>query len=110
MPINQMVSRHRSAAMAKSRFIATILLLGSSLRVSNYRRRASGFLTSAALRGASIFKMMAALPASSAGAPDDPPPNIPEGHSLYTGLVRKVEGAALLGDEAAAGKITGGLA
>jgi len=26
--------------MAKSRFIATILLLGSSLRVSNYRRRA----------------------------------------------------------------------
>ena len=58
MPINQMVSRHRSAAMAKSRFIATILLLGSSLRVSNYRRRASGFLTSAALRGASIFKMM----------------------------------------------------
>jgi hypothetical protein len=54
--------------------------------------------------------MMAALPASSAGAPDDPPPNIPEGHSLYTGSVRKVEGAALLGDEAAAGKITGGLA
>jgi len=27
-------------AMAKCRFIATILLLGSSLRVSNYRRRA----------------------------------------------------------------------
>jgi hypothetical protein len=26
--------------MTKSRFIATILLLGSSLRVSNYRRRA----------------------------------------------------------------------
>jgi hypothetical protein len=42
----------------RQRFIATILLLGSSLRVSNYRRRASGFLTSAALRGASIFKMM----------------------------------------------------
>jgi len=29
---------------------------------------------------------------------------------LYTGSVRKVEGAALLGDEAATGKITGGLA
>jgi hypothetical protein len=35
----------------RQRFIATILLLGSSLYVSNYRRRASGFLTSAALRG-----------------------------------------------------------
>ena len=54
MPINQMVSRQNG----RQRFIATILLLGSSLRVSNYRRRASGFLTSAALRGASIFKMM----------------------------------------------------
>jgi len=52
--INQMVSRQNG----RQRFIATILLLGSSLRVSNYRRRASGFLTSAALRGASIFKMM----------------------------------------------------
>jgi hypothetical protein len=46
-----MVSRQNG----RQRFIATILLLGSSLRVSNYRRRASGFLTSAAL---SIFKMM----------------------------------------------------
>jgi len=42
-----MVSRQHG----RQRFIATILLLGSSLRVSNYRRRASGFLTSAALRG-----------------------------------------------------------
>ena len=49
-----MVSRQNG----RQRFIATILLLGSSLRVSNYRRRASGFLTSAALRGAAIFKMM----------------------------------------------------
>ena len=47
-----MVSRQNG----RQRFIATIPLLGSSLRVSNYRRRA--FLTSAALRGASIFKMM----------------------------------------------------
>jgi hypothetical protein len=52
--INQMVSRQNG----RQRVIATIPLLGSSLRVSNYRRRASGFLTSAALRGPSIFKMM----------------------------------------------------
>src|SRR5215813_5866890 len=38
--INQMVSRQHGRQRAKSRFIATILLLGSGLRVSNYRRRA----------------------------------------------------------------------
>src|SRR5262249_1900765 len=38
--INQMVSRQHGRQRAKSRFIATILLLGSGLRLSNYRRRA----------------------------------------------------------------------
>jgi hypothetical protein len=41
MPINQ---RQQVGSDAKSRFIATILLpFGSSLRLSNYRRRVAAF-------------------------------------------------------------------